>query len=328
MAYDGKIMRRAQARFEADRQARQEQMAERRQILYTRIPRLRQIEQELQGTMGQIISSALRRGTDPLPALRVIRDNNLALQDERRELLRNYGYDENYLDDAPLCPHCGDSGYSGGRVCDCLRRYYAAEQIAELSSLLPMGEETFETFDFHWYSPERPMGLRRSPRETAEHTFDVCQDYAYQFSPRSGNLLLFGDPGLGKTFLSAAIARVVSENGHSVVYDTAGRIFQRYEDAKFRADEAVEEDIRRYEGCDLLIIDDLGTEMNSSFVQSAFYQLLNGRLVRGRKTIINTNLKPDQLGQRYGAAVRSRIEGEFELLPFVGEDIRKLKKGK
>lgn len=327
MSYDGKIMRRALDRFDEDKQRRARQAEERRRILYTRIPRLQEIETELSGTMSRIIASALSRGTDPGPAIRVIRDSNLELQQERRELLTAYGYDENYLNEEPLCPLCRDSGYRGSAVCACLQEYYAREQIEELSQLLNMGSETFETFDFNWYSAERG-NYRRAPREVAERNFDVCRDYAHQFSPRSGNLLLFGAPGLGKTFLSASIARVVSENGHSVVYDTASHVFAQFEAAKFRRDDedTADADVARYMDCDLLIMDDLGTEMLTSFVQSAFYQIVNTRLAKGKKTIINTNLTPDEIGARYGAPVQSRIEGEYELLPFIGEDIRKLKR--
>ena len=327
MSYDGKIMRRALARFDEDKQRRAQQLEQRRQRLYGQIPRLAEIEKELRGTMSQIIASALSRGTDPMPAIRVIRDSNLALQRERSELLMAYGYSADYLDEEPHCPACRDSGYRGSAVCTCLQEYYAREQITELSSLLNMGSETFETFDFRWYSSERSGG-RRSPREVAERNFDLCRDYAYQFSPRSGNLLLFGAPGLGKTFLSACIARVVSENGHSVVYDTASHIFGQFESAKFRRDQGEESDadVERYLNCDLLILDDLGTEMLTSFVQSAFYQIVNTRLARGKKTIINSNLTPEQIGTRYGAPVQSRIEGEYALLPFMGEDIRKLKR--
>ena len=329
MSYDGKIMRRALQRYDEDKQRRAAMYEQRREQLYARIPRLKEIEKQLSGTLSLIIASALRRGTDPLPAIRVIRDENLDLQRERAELLVAYGYEADYLDEQPNCPLCRDTGYRGSDVCRCLQEYYAREQIAELSQLLHMGEETFDTFRFDWYSTDR--GSRnRSPHEVAERNFDTCSDYARHFSQRSGNLLLFGPPGLGKTFLSTCIARVVSENGHSVVYDTASHLFQRFEAAKFhRDDEDIsEEDVQRYLGCDLLIIDDLGTEMLTAFVQSTLYQLLNSRLRTGKKTIINTNLKLEELEQRYGSPVRSRIEGEFDLLPFIGEDIRVQKKNR
>ena len=152
--------------------------------------------------------------------------------------------------------------------------------------------------------------------------------FARDFRPGAQNLLLFGDPGLGKTFLSACIARVVSEDGFSVVYDTAGHIFAQFEASKFRRDDVDEPDesVERCMACDLLILDDLGTEMTTAFVQSALYQLLNSRLLAGRSTIISTNLDPDQIGRRYSAQIMSRLEGEFELLPFIGQDIRRLKR--
>ena len=149
---------------------------------------------------------------------------------------------------------------------------------------------------------------------------------AHQFGKRPGNLLLFGAPGLGKTFLSAAIAREVSSNGWSVVYDTAGRIFQRFEAQKFTREEDAGDDVDRVLNCDLLILDDLGTEMTTAFVQSALYQIVNTRLMEKKSTILNTNLMPGEIARRYSPQLASRIEGEYQLLPFFGEDIRKLKK--
>ena len=228
----------------------------------------------------------------------------------------------------PACPLCGDSGYRGGQVCRCLRKYYAREQQKELSRMLDLGGQSFETFSLSWYSDTYDPALGISPRKNMARILEICRSYAETFSQDSGSLLLTGDPGLGKTFLSASIARVVSEDGFSVVYDTAGHVFARCEAAKFRSDEEPDaaEDVRRYEKSDLLILDDLGTEMTTAFVQSALYQLVNSRLLAGKSTVINTNLTPPELGVRYGAAVRSRLEGEYTVLPFIGRDIRKLKR--
>ena len=327
MSYDGRIMRQALARFDEDKQRRAAEFTARRDRLYQAEPRLKEIEQQLRGTMSRLISSALRRGTDPLPAVRVLRDENLGLQQERAQLLRGMGYPADYLEEKPACPLCGDTGYHDGQVCRCLREYYKRAQLTELSRLLDMGSQSFETFSFDWYSEERGE-RKRSPRENMERVFDICQDYARHFSPAADNLLLTGQPGLGKTFLSASIARVVSERGFSVVYDTAEHIFSQMEEEKFRPDEspAACEDAERYRTCDLLIVDDLGTEMVTSFVQSALYQLVNGRLLAGKKTVINTNLAPQQLGERYSSQVQSRLEGEYRVLPFFGEDIRKLRR--
>lgn len=327
MSYDGRIMRQALARFDEDKQRRASDFAARRDRLYQAEPKLKEIEQQLRGTMSRLISSALRRGADPLPAVRVLRDENLNLQRQRAELLTAMGYPADYLEEKPACALCGDTGYHNGQVCRCLREYYKKAQLSELSKLLDMGGQSFETFSFEWYSDERGE-RKRSPRENMERVFDICQDYARHFSSAADNLLLTGQPGLGKTFLSASIARVVSERGFSVVYDTAEHIFSQLEQEKFRPDDspAACEDAARYRGCDLLIMDDLGTEMVTSFVQSALYQLVNGRLLAGKKTVISTNLAPQQLGERYSPQMQSRLEGEYRVLPFFGEDIRKLRR--
>lgn len=328
MAYDGVIMQRALARFDQARQRRAAEMEQRRRMLYARQPRLEEIERTLRGTMSRIVAAAAKKGEDPLPAIRALRDENLALQQERAQLLTELGYPADYLEDKPACPLCGDTGYDKKGVCRCLRQYYAREQLQELSRLLPLGEARFETFRFDLYDSAEWEGYGISPRANMERNFDVCRDFACQFSRGGGDLLLSGGTGLGKTFLSACIARVVSERGFSVVYDTAEHIFSRMEEEKFRSEDSpgAREDVERYMQCDLLIMDDLGSEMVTSFVQSALYQLVNGRLTAGKKTVVNTNLTPRQLGERYSPQVQSRFEGEYRILPFFGEDIRKLRR--
>lgn len=152
MAYDGKIMRRAMARLEADRQVRENAFLRRTEQAYAREPRLREIEAELCATMSHIITSALRRGTDPRPAVAVLRDRNLSLQAERTRLLANLGLPADYLDRKPKCPLCGDTGFRGEAVCSCLRGYYAQAQKEELSRMLDLAEQSFDSFSLDWYS--------------------------------------------------------------------------------------------------------------------------------------------------------------------------------
>lgn len=327
MAYDGRVLRLALQRFEEDRRERQERCRERRERIFARQPRLRQIDAELRSTMSRIITSALRRGTDPASAIAVLRDENLSLQAEKRELLAKLGLPEDALDETPACPLCGDTGYRDGRMCRCLRSYCAREQQRELSRMLDLGSQSFDTFDLSWYSDRLEPGQRKSARQHMEEkVYNSCAEYASHFGKRPENLLLFGAPGLGKTHLSAAIAREVSERGFSVVYDTAGHIFGQFEQQKFGREEEADDHVERVLSCDLLILDDLGSEMTTAFVQSALYQIINTRLMERRSTIISTNLTPEGIAQRYSPQIASRIEGEYTLLPFVGEDIRRLKK--
>ena len=330
MSYDPAVLRRATARLEAQRKAREEAQERLRSEIYTKLPRVAAIDRELRRTITQIIAASLRDGSDPVPAIGVIRDKNLSLQAEKAALLTEHGYPADALDDKPACPKCSDTGWVGANMCACLKALCTEEQIRELSKLLDLGEQSFDSFSLDYYSPLPWPGESLSPRENMEFIFDVCSSYARKFGRfYFRNLFLTGAPGLGKTFLSACIARVVSEDGFSVVYDTAGHVFSQFESAKFRRDDdgdTAGEDVERCMNCDLLILDDLGTEMTTSFVQSALYQLLNGRLLAGKSTVISTNLDPEELGRRYGAPLLSRLEGEYQLLPFVGTDIRRLKR--
>lgn len=325
MAYDGKLMSRALRQFEEDKQRREDDFRHRENELLRRIPRLAEIRHELRSTMAQIMSKALRKGADVERAIGAIRDENLALQQERRELLKSYGLTEEVLEYQPACRLCGDTGYTKDGICRCLKEYYIREQIAELSRMLDLGNQSFDTFEFRWYHDES-VGGSVSARENMELIYETCSNFAHKFGRHQDNLLLFGAPGLGKTFLSACIAREVSEKGYSVVYDTAGHIFSQFERQKFgRDDEEAENDVSRVLNCDLLIMDDLGTELLTEFVRSALYQIINSRLQAKKCTIISSNFTPRELGARYSPQILSRLEGEYRQLPFFGEDIRRQK---
>lgn len=199
MAYDGRVMRLALERFDEDRRARSEEQERRRERVFARQPGLREIEGELRSTMSRIIAQALRQGTDPVPAVERLRDENLRLQEEKRTLLRQMGLPEDYLEEQPVCPICNDTGYDAGGVCRCLRAYYAKEQQKELSRMLDLGNQSFDTFELEWYSDQVDPAKGISPQENMKWVYDVCAEYAHWFGRKPGNLLLFGAPGLGKT---------------------------------------------------------------------------------------------------------------------------------
>ena len=153
---------------------------------------------------------------------------------------------------------------------------------------------------------------------------DVCKRFARTFDHGSGSLLFTGATGLGKTMLSACIARQVADQGYSVVYETAIRLFSDFEAEKFGADSEENRGLtRKYLQCDLLIIDDLGTEMTTQFTVSALYHIVNTRMMDGNSTIISTNLQPEAIERRYSPQIASRIEGTYQLIKFVGNDIRR-----
>lgn len=327
MAFDTGILSRAILQYEADLEKKKQERQQKKEQIYTALPRTREIDRALRSTMGQIVAAAFKRGSDPTVALERVKAENLSLQRERAELLVGNGYPYDALEDKAFCPLCNDSGYAKDGPCRCLLSYYTREQNKELSKLLDLGSQSFDTFDFKWYSDTYWPKEQSSPRENMEIVYELCANYAHNFSRKSTNLLMTGAPGLGKTFLSACIAREVTEQGYSVVYDTASHIFSQFERGKFgresQFDEDAELDINRCLSCDLLIMDDLGSEMTTAFVISALYQIINTRMMTGKKTILNTNLPLADLGKRYGAAILSRIEGEYQILTFFGEDIRK-----
>ncbi|WP_209344598.1 ATP-binding protein [Flavonifractor sp. AGMB03687] len=327
MGYEASVLYRATRRLEAGRRQREEALTRRKAEIYAQLPRLREIDKELKGTVYQIIASSLREGRDPAPSIQVIKDHNLSLQAERTHLLLQNGWGADALDEQPACPKCNDTGWVGAQMCTCLKKLCGEEQIKELSKLLDLGEQSFETFSMDYYSPLPWPGEALSPRENMEFIFDLCSNYARKFGRfKLRNLFLSGAPGLGKTFLSACIARTVSENGFSVVYDTAVNVFARFEEQKFARDrldaEEAKDETKRYLGCDLLILDDLGSELTTPFVQSALYTLINARLMANKQTVISSNLTMTQVRQRYTPQISSRLEGEYRVLPFYGEDIR------
>lgn len=329
MSTDGKLLARARKSLDERRQRNQTELLRRTNEIYGKNPRAAALDGEIKATVMDAIGQALRKGGNPEYAVEKIGEHNIELQRELSEELMAMGYPPDYLNEIYSCPECKDRGYIRGQMCSCLRELYRQEQIKELSGLLKLGQETFDNFELDWYddTPDRATGI--SPRSAMEFVYETCVEYARKFGKNSYNLLMRGGTGLGKTFLSTCIAKVVSERGFSVVYDTASSVFGKLEEEKFSKSSNIQEiqsEVRRYMSCDLLIIDDLGTEMTTSFVTSALYNLINTRLMTGKKTIISTNLTETELKARYSQQIVSRLEGEYQVLPFYGRDIRMLKK--
>ena len=323
MAYSSEIVRQARQRLESQRADRESQNRQRLQSAYVQVPRIREIDLELRQSMAQAAQAAFSQGSDVRVAMDRIKEKNLALQEEKKQLIaQNFG--EGWLDETPICSTCGGSGYLGSQMCACLRELCRQEQQKELT-LLHDGAEQFGHFRLDYYPDRIDPKYGRSIRAVMARTFDMCQQYAQNFSPLAGNLLFSGDTGLGKTFLSACIAQTVAGKGYCVVYESAPHLFAKLEKAKFHPDEESLQQAAKFTDCDLLIIDDLGTEMSGAFTTAALYTLVNDRILGRKPTIISTNLSGEQLESRYSPQIASRLRGDFRRVAFVGDDIRILK---
>lgn len=317
---DGRLLARARDALARRREENAALRREREREVWDAVPEIRGIDRRLRALVGEVVGLTAAGG-DPSEALAEIGEKSAALCAERSTALASHGFPAGYLDDVYTCPDCRDSGFlRNGEMCACLTALYEAERERELASEARLGAESFSDFDLSYYEG--------AARECMELTANTAREYAVNFGPESPNLLFQGGTGLGKTFLSGCVAKVVSGRGFSVVYESAQGAFGAFEEQKFsrgETDEAAEK-VRRILSCELLILDDLGTEMTTSFTQSALYNILDARLTAGKKTIVSTNLSDAELAARYIPQAVSRLNGEFDTLLFMGRDIRAIKK--
>ncbi len=319
MAYSLEVIQRARQRLASAKADCESQYQQRLQEAYRDLPRLRQIDRQLRQTMALAAQAAFSRGGDVAALIEEAKQKNLSLQAERKALL-DANFAPGWLDESSICGRCNGNGYIGSTMCSCLAELCREEQRKELT-VLNVGEDSFDAFRLDVYPDKTDPRLGINIRALMERTYQVCRSYAENFTAKSGNLLFSGDTGLGKTFLSACIARTVSDRGYSVVYESAGHLFSNLERAKFTGDEDARRESDRYTACDLLIVDDLGTEMPGQFTTAALYTLINDRILAGKATIVSTNLNIEDFTKRYNAQVASRLRS-FQRLAFLGEDVR------
>ena len=247
------------------------------------------------------------------------------LKEQKEVLLKSHGYPADYLEPRYHCPDCRDTGYIDNRKCHCFREQEINLLYEQSNIRTVLEKENFSTFSYEWFDDEKKdprSGM--TARENMARTVRICQEYIEDFRTRKGNLLFTGKTGLGKTFLSNCIARELIERYHSVVYLPASQMFDIFSRDRFSYDD--DEDLRsRAEylmECDLLIIDDLGTEMINTFTVSQLFTVINERLNRANGTIISTNLPVNEMRDVFTERVMSRIISAYQIIPFFGEDIR------
>lgn len=304
----------------ADKNLRAKEAAERRaKELHVQYPELEKIDRVLSETGLNILKEATKGKEGLEERIGALRENNKALQQARAEYLESIGYPADYTAVKYECASCSDTGFVGTKMCGCLRRelILAGYESSGIGKLIRT--QSFETFSLDYYN--------RSPEElhNMKLIFETCRTFADRFGDGSGESLFFcGTTGLGKTHLSTAIAKVLVERGFDVVYDTTQNILADFEYERFGRgyNDMSESRTDKYFDCDLLIIDDLGTELTNQFSVSCFYNIINTRINHSKSMIISTNLTQSEIRERYSDRITSRLFGDFMVMRFVGKDIR------
>ena len=259
-------------------------------------PEVAKIDDELR-KVGLLIFKTACDGGDIAP----VRERNQALVARRKRVIAELGFPENYTDVQYTCKECGDTGYVDTRMCSCFRSLLLTENIKSSGMGKLIEKQNFDNFRFDIYdSPEVAEAMRTS--------LAVVRDFADNFGKNTDkNFLFIGNTGTGKTHISSAVARRVIEKGYDVLYDSVQNIISAFETDTFRR--GPESLSAKFLECDLLIVDDLGTEFSTQFTVSCIYNLINTRYNRGLSTIISTNLDPVQLSKQYDDRIYSRLVG-------------------
>lgn len=292
--------------------------------LHAVCPELKEIDGALSECSLKLFAESLKGGGDLAERIEKIKSENAILQEKRKKCLSVHSLPEDITEPKYECKNCNDSGYAGGKMCGCLKGRLTTARIEYSGIGQLIRTQSFESFNVNYQSADK-IAFAETKR-----IYDRCLSYANTFGGedknkdnRNDSLLFMGKTGLGKTHLSTSIAKRVIERGFEVVYDTASNIMSDFEAVHFKNGERGMTD--KYFECDLLIIDDLGTEMQTSFTLSTLYNIINTRINRAKGTIINTNLTRDELRKRYEERITSRLFGEYKPILFKGGDVRMLK---
>lgn len=301
---------------------------DRNKRLLLAFPRLKEIEHELAQTGGRISKEILTNPTTIEQKIQLLKESNLALQEERSVILRNNNYPANYMETNYHCKKCQDRGYLDAKKCACLIELLKNELYESIGSISILNKYTFDAFNLDYYPTASEYG-NINPKETMQSIYDFAKNYAINFREGADNLLMIGNTGLGKTHLSVAIASAIIDRGFVVIYISAQNLMDRLEKEKFQKDYSTS-----YEStfmdlilqCDLLVLDDLGTEFSTNFTVSCVYNIINTRSISGKSTIINTNIELPKMEDIYTQRIVSRLICDYKVLKFIGRDIRMLKK--
>lgn len=286
-------------------------------------PEISQINKNLINTSVELSKAIMRKDTNIKETIEKIRDNNLKGQKLIKTLLDDFGYPIDYLELKFTCSKCQDTGYVNGYRCDCFNELLRRFSIEDLNQNCNIALNDFNDFNLDFYSDIPDERLKISPKGKMAANLMACKDYALNFNYHAVSLFLSGQTGLGKTFLSSAIAKELMLKGYHVAFDTIQNFLREIENEHFGR--VTDRDtLQLLTNADLVILDDLGSEFSSPFYSSALYNILNARLNRNVPTIISSNFTLEQLQKKYDDRIISRLTGMFSWLIFMGKDIRQI----
>ena len=320
MGYSKEIYEEVQRKLYKMRNKAWDETNRKKEIFYKRFPQAKEIEKELSLTSIEV-AKAILKGSDSSSELCKLREKNKTLREKLSDILKSVNLREDYLEIKYNCEKCQDEGFIDGVMCDCMKDMLKKEAYDRLNDFSPLDVSSFENFSLDYYSDSSRNG-EQSPKKRMSCILNFCKGYAANFKKDSSSLLMTGSTGLGKTHLSLAIANEVINRGFGVIYSSTQNMISNMEKGKFKSFFDCNPSEKYYSECDLLIIDDLGTEYSTSFSSAVIYSVINSRIMRRRPTIISTNLSMRELEKYYNQRMVSRIIGNNIRLEFLGTDIR------
>ena len=290
--------------------------------VYEKLPVIEEIDKEISSMGSSMVQLILENPERAKEFTEMTKEKLVYLKGERVKSLVTGGFSADYTDIRYNCNLCEDTGFVDGKECECFKirlrhEAYKASNLAEL-----IKTQSFERFNLFLFSEEKINGI--SERDSAKENLDFCRRYAERFDSQEKGILMYGGAGLGKTFLSTCIAKKVIDNGKNVIYQSAVTMFGKYTDYMFNRVSAPEakEEFDKIKKCELLIIDDLGAEATNAQMTAFLFELLNDRILTGKKTIISTNYNLSEIAKTYSERIHSRLMQHFNILNFKGKDLR------
>lgn len=309
-------------RYDLLRQKAAAQKQQRLEEIYEQLPEFAKLDEET----AETAASYARAKISGLPVdPKALHEALEALETKKKSLLLQAGYPKNYLELSFHCPDCQDTGFIGEQKCHCFKQAIVDLVYSQSNIKERLSEENFSHFNLDYYSDIKDSRLGLSPRENMSAVLKTCRDFINFFDTKPSNLLFYGHTGVGKTFLSNCIAKELLDTAHTVIYLSAPQLIDIMEKHVFGRGESPDAPYEMpdyIQDCDLLIIDDLGTEMNNFFTASQLFACLNGRQLGKKSTIISTNLSLDDLQEAYSERIFSRLISNYQVTLILGDDIR------